>query len=179
MMSIILTDWLYTGTVDDVADAKERGYSILGACKDPLHRQHAKAPGSNTEGYTVRALPKDAPEYFYAERNHALYCNLIDAPDIKYIPDIVIKKALKFIDLEIADHRPVLIACNKGISRSPSIAFMWLLKEHMFDLRDFEEDKYLFQTEACPEYDPGLGMEQYVKKFWMELKKDVEEKENL
>lgn len=162
---------LHIGTVENIPFAEQWGYSILGACKEPLHRQHAKLQGTNEEGYVGRVMPKDEPEYLFAERDHALYLNLIDAREAKYIPDECINKALDFIDKEIADNRDVLIVCNKGESRSPSIALMWLIKNNRFD-RYISGDYLIsvFQTLFYKNYNPSNGMKEYVKKFWEEYK---------
>lgn len=159
---------LYIGTVENIPFAEQWGYSILGACKEPLHRQHAKLQGASEEGYVGRAMPKDEPEYLFAERDHALYLNLIDAREAKYIPDECINKALDFIDKEIADNRDVLIVCNKGESRSPSIAFMYLIEKWLFDSFlwwSFESVLNVFLIfYDC--YNPSNGMKEYVKNFW-------------
>lgn len=164
-----IVDRLYVGTADEVPFAQQNMFSILGACKEPLHRQHAKLRGTDIEGYLGRAMPKDEPEYLYAEREHALYCNLIDAPDPKYISDEIINKALDFIDVELAQERNVLIACNKAESRSPSIALMYMIKLRYFcRLWSFDEVYDEFKRMVYPHYNPGKGMAQYVKKFWEE-----------
>lgn len=162
---------LYIGVVSDIPFAKQEGMSILGVCKEPLHRQHAKLQGASEEGYVGRAMPKHEPEYLWAERDHALYLNLIDAREAKYIPDECINKAIDFIDKEIADGRYVLICCNKGESRSPSVALMWLMKNNRFD-RYISGDYIIsiFKTLFYKNYNPGNGMKEYVKNFWEKYK---------
>lgn len=158
---------LYVGIVEDVNLAEQQGFSILGCCKEPLHRQHARLQGHTEEGYLGRAMPKDEPEYLWAERDHALYLNLIDARDVKYIPTVVIDKALDFIDKEKKNGRDVLIACNKGESRSPSIALMWLIKNGTFDEFDtFSDILIRFNDDFYMNYNPSAGMYEYVFNFW-------------
>lgn len=159
-----IVDRLYVGTADEVPFAQQMGFSVLGVCKEPLHRQHAKLRGAETEGYLGRAMPKDEPEYLYAEREHALYCNLIDAADPKYISDEIINKALDFIDAELAQNRKVLIACNKGKNRSPSIAFMWLIRSGR--LFTFDNMYEYFKENYYEWYQGSGGMYWYVKKFF-------------
>lgn len=160
---------IYVGTVSDILFAKQSNFSILGACKEPLHRQHAKLQGASEEGYVGRAMDKREPEYLYAERDHALYLNLIDAKDPKYIPDEVINKALDFIDKELDNRKSVLIVCNKAESRSPSIALMWVIKNTTLGLYPYENIIEEFK-DVYPAYNPSDGMKQYVKKFWEENK---------
>lgn len=164
---------LLVGTVEDIPFSEQMGYSILGACKYPLHRQHARLQGATEEGYLTKAMPKDEPEYLWAERDHAIYLNLIDAKDMKYIPDEVINKALEFIDKELEQGKNVLIVCNKAESRSPSIALMFLIKNGYFE--SFEDSRNgfyhlitWFQNNIYPNYNPSNGMKEYVNKFWNE-----------
>lgn len=162
---------LYVGTIEDIPFAEQAGFSILGCCKEPLHRQHAKLKDANEEGYVGRSMPKYEKEYLWAERDHALYLNLIDARDSKYISDDLINKALDFIDKEIADGKIVIAICNKAESRSPSIALMWLIKNNYFEFfLDKRNDFYTllsdFTDVIYPQYNPSEGMKLYVKKFW-------------
>lgn len=166
-----IVDRIHVGIVEDIPFAEQMNYSILGACKEPLHRQHARLQGADEEGYLGRAMPKDEPEYLFAEREHALYLNLIDARDMKYIPDECINKALEFIDQEIEQGRNVLIVCNKAESRSPSIALMWWIRNGDFELFENSYDIISwFKNNVYKNYNPSNGMRDYLNKFWEEYK---------
>lgn len=173
---------IYVGTVDDIPFADKRKFSVLGACKEPLHRQHARPRGAEQDGYLGRALPKDEPEYLYAEREHALYCNLIDADDPKYISDIIVDKCMSFVDSEFEQGRNVLIVCNKAESRSPSIALMWLIRRGLFDYfaykphLNFEDVLLEYSRRYYFNYKPSNGFKQYVKEFWEEYKNGKQQK---
>lgn len=166
-----INEQLYCGTVDEIDNIDNvlgRGVSILGACKEPLHRQNAKLAGAETEGYIGKAMPKEEPEYLWAEREHALYCNLIDAPDPKYIPDLIIKKCMDFIREEISRGQTVLVVCNKGESRSPSICLMWLIYSGIVELDTkitADDVINLFTRIYCPSYNPGKGFKEYTMSF--------------
>lgn len=154
---------LYVGTVEDIPFAEQENFSILGACKDPLHRKHARLKGASEDGYVTKAMQKEEPEYLFAERDHALYLNLIAPKDMKYIPDEVINKGLDFIDKEIKQGRKVLIVCNKAESRSPSIALMWMIREGVFDYLTSVEDVIAdFIEYWYPNYNPSAGMKDYL-----------------
>lgn len=162
-----IIDGIYIGVVDDIPMAERLNYAILGCCKEPLHRRYARIQGADKDGYTGRSMQKDEPEYLWAERSHALYLNLIDAREPEYIPDEVIDRAIKFIETEIKDNRDVLIVCNQGESRSPAIAFMYLIHLGLFkDFEDFWEAEQTFKYRYYPNYKPGNGMRQYSKKYW-------------
>lgn len=165
---------LYIGSLNDMYESLanwngtfDKEISICGVCKEPLHRRKARLQGSNVDGYIGRAMPKNEPEYLYAEREHALYCNLIDVDDKKYIPDQIIDRALRFIEDELSLGRSVFIVCNKGESRSPSIAFMYLIDKDMFDKSlSFDEVEQDFVLRYCNVYKPRKGFRDYTKNFW-------------
>lgn len=145
-------------------------FSFIGAAKYPWHKEHAKMDGSDCEGYEGKAMPKDQKEYLYAEREHALYCNLIDAKDPAYIPDEIISKCLDFIQKEMQNDRKVLICCNQGESRSPSIALMYMIEDGFFDDCNGIYNVLKRFDALYPIYKPGNGMSQKVIEFWRKYK---------
>lgn len=160
---------IFLGTVEEVPFAKEEGYSILGCCKEPLHRRNARIQGASCDGYLGRSMCKTEPEYLYAEREYALYCNLIDPRDMKYIPDEIIQKCMEFIDSELKEDRKVLIVCNQAESRAPSIALMWMIKSGYFsECETFEDVVNEFTECYYYRYNPGTGIRDYAEKFWKE-----------
>lgn len=161
-----ILEHLYVGTAEETSFVADFGWSILGACKEPLHRQNAKLQGSDTPGYLGRAMPKDEPEYLWAEREHALYCNLIDAPNPAYIPNEIIQKCLQFIDEELRAGQNILVACNKAESRSPSIVFMYMIDQGMFNNAECWQDAFTQFKNIYHDYQPGSGFLEYTKGFW-------------
>lgn len=164
-----IVDKLYVGTPNDLPCAMRNDMSILGVCKDPLHRQHARLRGAYADGYITKSMPADEPEYLFAKRRNALYCNLVDAPDMKYISDVIIDRALDFIDEEHADGKDVLIVCNHAKSRSPSVALMWLIRHgHIVesDIKPLESILDAFRRLCYYNYEPGAGFAAYTMKFW-------------
>ena len=174
-------DGLYVGTPEDIPCAVRNEISILGVCKDPLHRQHARLRGAYADGYITKSMPADEPEYLFAKRRNALYCNLIDAPDPKYISDAIINEALDFIDDEHIQGKDVLIVCNHAKSRSPSVACMWMIKHGYIGYRYATEAfgiLKVFKQFFYPDYEPGKGFAEYTTKFWKENKLNGEKKKN-
>lgn len=161
---------LYVGKVTIVSVARDAEFSILGACKYPLHQQNARLMGNDKPGYLK--IPYNEPEYLYAYREHALYLNLIDGDDWRTISENMIDVAIKFIYSEINIGQNVLIACNQARSRSPSIAFMYMIDNGLFDECDsFEEAHKQFQK-IYPLYAPQKGMFDYTKNYFERRKEN-------
>ena len=147
--------------VGDEADARtalnKTGWYIVHACKEPFHRQ--------TLGYTGRAAPKKHPEYLIAERDGRLILNLVDAPDPAYIPKEVMDAAVDAIHQNIYKSK-VLVHCNQGMSRSPTIVFLYLAKyTNVFSSNEFSlalgEFKKLY-----PRYLPANGVAMFSRQNW-------------
>jgi predicted protein tyrosine phosphatase len=116
-------------------------------------------------GYSGRAAPKDHPEYLIARRPGRLILNLVDAPDVNYIPAEIIDAALDDIHQNIT-FRKILVHCNQGMSRSPAIAFLYLLKfSDLFRRHDCDEDLQDF-LKIYPPYAPARGVADYVRLNW-------------
>lgn len=149
-----ITKNLYVGDDNDFKTIDD-GWYIIHACKEPYHRRLL--------GYTTRSCPM-CSEYYYAERDNILYLNLVDAKTVQYIPKIVINKAIDFIENNINEHK-ILLHCNKGESRSPSIALLYLNKIGVIHennpLVGIDEFRKIY-----PNYKPNPGMFQYVLQNW-------------
>ena len=131
---------------------------VISAAKEPWHRELLK--------YTGRAAPKDHPEYLLAYRPGRLVLNLVDVNDMAYIPDEIIATALTAIHAALADDRKVLVHCNQGHSRSPTIALLYLSKwTDTFKGKDYDEGVEAFKV-IYPDYAPAKGMADYARKNW-------------
>jgi protein-tyrosine phosphatase len=90
----------------------------------------------------------------------------VDAPDVNYIPAQIIDAALDDIRQNIASSK-VLVYCNQGMSRSPAIAFLYLLKfTDVFRRQNCDEDLRDFLN-GYPAYLPARGIADYVKLNWV------------
>lgn len=159
-----ILDKLFVGRSSCVPMAQDFGFSIVGACKHPFHQQIARLKGNEKEGYLK--ISPDEPEYLFAKREHALYLNLVDCDDSKYIADEMIDEAIKFIHKEISGGRKVFIACNMAESRSPSIAFMYLIYIGYFDSYTEFSKAYKKFKSIYPMYSPRHGMLDYTAKYF-------------
>ena len=136
------------------------GWFLIHACKEPYHRDALR--------YTGRGAPRGHPEYLIARRLGRLILNLIDADNASYIPREIIDAALEAI-VENIGSRKVLVHCNQGQSRSPTIAFLYLAKSTpAFSGQDLGDALAQFQK-LYPPYAPARGMADFVRKNWADF----------
>lgn len=149
---------LYVGSQEDEAAIRGQvGWFIIHACKEPYHRQAL--------GYTGQGAPKQHPEYLLAERPGRLILNLVDVAQVSFVAPIIIDTAVGAIHHNIGAAR-VLVHCNQGFSRSPSIALLYLLKHtNALGSRDYTVALDAFRA-LYPAYLPAQGMADYVRINW-------------
>lgn len=131
-------------------------WSVVHAAKEPYHRE--------TLGYTTRAAPKDHPEYLFAFRGHRLFMNLVDAADPAYIPKALIDVAILFMEDADRQGRKLMVHCNQGRSRSPTLLMLLIAPLLPADFTEAEEK---FKT-LCPDYAPADGMRIFAMVNWLE-----------
>jgi hypothetical protein len=111
------------------------GLVVVHACKSPCHQWAVGYRGS---------LPPDHEFYLAMEDVRDLYLNLIDPPT----PLFKVDSFLHFRDFAesryLGAHQALLIHCNQGHSRVPSLALLFLAK----DLHVLPDDSYAAAVEA-------------------------------
>lgn len=156
---------LYVGNESDYyklekeTDYTLRGWDVVHACKEPFHR--------NLLGYSGRGCPKDNPEYLFADRGNRLYLNMVDANNGLFFDKSMIDYTLNYIGgaLDLGDK--VLVHCNEGLSRSPSLALLYLLREGIIVGKTLEDCEAKF-LKVYPQYNPGKGIRDFVKEHFKE-----------
>ena len=144
--------------------------SYLLCAKEPYHRFFCG-------GYTGRSLDKSDHRYLFVYPNgydNILSLNMVDAPKKEFFADIMINEGLNFIDRELDKNNKVVVVCNKGESRSPTMVLMYLMRIGYFkpDLSAEDVfDRYLF---ACPNWRPNKGILDYCREYWNKLKQKGE-----
>lgn len=134
------------------------GWAVVHACKEPYHR--------DALGYTGRGAPKDHEEYLFAFRGDRLCLNLVDVNNVDYVNKTLIDAALTFIEQQLAEGKKVLVHCNQGASRSPSIALLYLgLADITYRGLNAADAMLKFQG-IYPQYNPAMGMSEYVLRNW-------------
>ena len=149
---------LFVGSQEDeAATRRQSGWYVIHACKDPYHRQAL--------GYVGRGAPKNHPEYLIAAREGRLILNLVDAENVAYIPAEIIDAALLAVHQNINSSK-VLVHCNQGFSRSPTIALLYLAKfTDLFRSMDHSAAVQEFRR-IYPAYAPAGGMAEYARLNW-------------
>ena len=151
---------LFVGNQDDyeLNIAGEDGWAVVHACKEPYHRMAL--------GYRGRGAPKEHPEYLVARRENRLILNIVDADNPAYIPKEIIDAALKFISEKLAENLKVLVHCNQGMSRSPSIGLLYLVRNtDKLPKCSLDEAESSFR-EIYPPYNPANGIRGFMIAKW-------------
>lgn len=152
---------LYIGSEEDWENQRnQEGWSFLLAAKT-WHAEALRYPPN-------RGAPKESPEYLYLVRKDPtrFIMNLVDAPDPGLFRPELIDWALLFITQQRIAGKNVLVCCNEGRSRAPSIGMLWLVKEGKFSPTASAETimdsfRYLY-----PSYEPGTGIKAFVESNW-------------
>ncbi len=135
------------------------GWAVVHACKEPYHKQAL--------GYSGRAVSSTHPEYLVARRGNRLILNMVDAPNPSFFnKERMIDKALDFIDEMRLKDLNVLVHCNQGNSRGPSVTLLYMaarLRALPIDALDSAEQKF---REVYPSYLPGIGMRGHLLQYW-------------
>ena len=149
---------IWVGSEADFKQLDQYGteWAVLFGAKDPWHRQFV--------GYTGRSAP-DGPERLWARRDKRMALNLIDGPDPKYVTRAMIDAGIAFLDEQVqAIEAPnqILIACNQGQSRAPTLAMLFLAPT-LGPTFDEAEAKF---RELYPEYAPNQGIRDFARIHW-------------
>jgi hypothetical protein len=135
------------------------GFAVVHACKSPCHQKAVGYHGS---------LPSHHPNYLWLEQPQNLYLNLIDPP----VPLFKIESFRCFLAFATAQYKEgatLLIHCNQGESRAPSLALLFLAKRiQAIPTGSFLEAKEAFSM-LYPAYLPGRGIEQFLTMQWSEI----------
>jgi predicted protein tyrosine phosphatase len=136
------------------------GEAVVHACKDPCHKRAVGYEGN---------LKKDHPNYLDLQVGNDLYLNMIDPP----IPLFMPKMFEVFLDFAEAQHnlaRSILIHCNMGQSRAPSLALLFLAKRgRLLNNSSYQAARSEFEDRFM-DYHPGAGIVTYLTEHWGEIK---------
>jgi predicted protein tyrosine phosphatase len=151
---------LFVGTKEEYSLAVQQGMKIVCA----LNRANGFVTHQSIVGWHGRGCPPTSPHYLFKRDANAIYLNMIDGEDPKYVNDSMINSALDFMHQHLLQGNEVFVYCSLGESRSPSIALMYLLEHGLIEksaetMRIFKEDFY-------PNYKVKDGNRLYIKRRW-------------
>jgi len=156
MQEIYERVWVGNG---DSCRAGDGDWSVVHACKNPCHVRAVGYQGS---------LPSSHPNYLVLARGQNLYLNLIDPPKPLFMA-ASFGTFLAFADQEWLAGRKLLVHCNQGESRAPSLALLFLAKRRSaLDNGSYTTARAQFEK-LYPLYKPGLGIQAYFNRKWGEL----------
>jgi len=149
---------LFVGTEADCRHGS-LSLAVVHACKNPCH--------VNSVGYRD-SLPASHPNYLYSESGNDLALNMIDPP-VPLFRAEMFAVFLAFSRRQYCESRPMLIHCNQGESRAPSLALVFMAKiartigDASYDVAraDFER--------VFSGYRPGDGICTYLCGHWVTL----------
>ena len=162
-----ITDRLFIGDdsdcnyKSDTKELQEAPTATLHACKT-CHQKVLGYKGS---------LDKDDQFYLVYEKFGNLFLNIVDmeTPLLHMYMSTLIPAALEFIERKIKID-DVIIHCNKGESRAPSIALLYLAKRSKLISNDsFIAARQDF-LKLLPSYQPSKGIETYMENHWEDIR---------
>lgn len=147
---------LFVGELRDCSST-HGSFFVVHACKDPCHR--------NAVGYTRRLNPSH-PNYLIKESNTDLFLNIVDMPQLSMeFAQPIFSRAMDFISSNILKC-PVLIHCNLGESRAPSIALIYMAKHGLLkNIENYDSAAEEFSL-LYPKYAPGRGVLLLLRDNW-------------
>lgn len=147
---------LYVGSLQDCFTEESEGWAVIHACKHPCHQRAVGYRGSLSENH---------PNYLKLEEGSHLYLNLIDPEDKPLFYPSSFDTALEFISDKI-DDKKVLIHCNEGLSRAPSIALLYLANEGIIKNSSYKSAWQDFKSNYYPNYQPSGGIRIFFNEHW-------------
>lgn len=133
--------------------------AVVHACKSPCHQRAV--------GYTG-SLPNTHAHYLVLKSENDLYLNIIDPPIPLFKPELF-SAFMLFSSKHRDKGRRLLIHCNQGESRAPSLALLYLSKSlGVISDNSFAYARADFET-LYPRYAPGKGIQSYLSTNWRDL----------
>lgn len=142
-----------------LGDEFDKNWYALHAAKERWHRQFV--------GYSGRGAPKYHPEYLAARLDKRMALNIVDAKSPEFFSKEMITAGLDFLEEGYKAGKKLLINCNQGESRGPSLAMLFVFKRILKNNATFEEAEAEMKK-VYPAYNPGEGIRGHLMQFWGE-----------
>lgn len=156
-----IIDNLYVGTLEDCKAATgQKGWAVVHACKNPCHADQC--------GQKPDPAGKD---YLSKQVGDSLYLNMIDGP-AQFFQLELFHTFIKFARARWEEGKKLVIHCDKGESRSPTLALLFLARVLYRIPADTYDDAWdAFQVILGPDcvYAPSKGLETWMRENWNEF----------
>jgi hypothetical protein len=153
---------IFVGTEQDCRYDSPQGWAFVHACKYPCHTKIVGYRGT---------LPKNHPHYLIYEKGFHLVLNMVDM-EVELSPiytNPIMASAISFIHKYISLNK-ILIHCNQGVSRAPSLALVYLANKGLIKNGNFNEAFQEF-IRMYRLYQPAMGLGLYLNHNWSTLMK--------
>lgn len=150
---------IYVGDDHDCFYNEKENWAVVHACKNPCH--------AHAVGYRGNLLATH-PNYLIYENGHHLYLNMVDMPNelrSEYTHPMM-RKFFEF--MQENNGKNILIHCNFGGSRSPSLAMLYLAKIGVIPNNNYTEASTEFRR-IYPQFNPNRGITLYLQNNWTDL----------
>ena len=155
---------IFVGDDEDYSSVKDVAHGVFLHCAK--HPYHCKMVG-----YSGNLKPNHT-NYACIRKENRMALNLVDMDtfDEKYLPHYktMLSKAFHFLDDHVLNWRSVLINCNQGVSRGPTIGMMYVARLGAWGFVDFKETVERFRN-IYPKYEPSLSMSSIAENLWNEF----------
>ena len=154
---------VYVGDTEGLVFVNKKDWAIIHASQ----KFHYKLFSWN---YTNNKPPKNHPNYLKYKEKHEISLNLVDGKASLYdwfgVAGFI--ELLDFIEENLKLGKKVFIHCDKGESRSPSIALLFMAKRlNALNKRSYLEACKQF-TKIYPKYNP-LGIAEFLYINWNDI----------
>lgn len=162
---------IYIGDEQDYYSINDKKiWAILHCCKHPFH--------CNFVGYKGK-LPSSHPNYALKRMDNEMALNLVDmdrfSENFLDFNKEMFEEAFAFLDEYRKKGYNILIHCNQGESRGPSLGMLYVAKLGAFDYSDFKESVEKFKR-LYPKYNPKQNIYKTVCLLWRYFVKENEVK---
>ena len=146
---------IYSGDSSDCFSGAG-SWAVIHACRHPCFRRAIRRHG----------MSEQPPAYL--EDGPNLYLDIFDGP-ARYFSIAPFEAFLSFASRHWQKDCGILIHCNQGISRAPSLAMLLLAKHaKVLPSATFDEAMTAF-SKRIPDCSPGEGIRSFLREHWTQL----------
>lgn len=146
-------------------------WAILHCCKNPFHCEFVGYKGS---------LSPSHPDYALKRRENEMALNLVDMDRFStdYLPfnKKMFTTAFAFLDEYRTQGYKLLIHCNQGESRAPTLGMLYAARLGAFDYADFDTSVQRLHS-LYPQYSPKKNIYMTVRSLWCDFVPNPQERE--